>query len=135
MQMEIDENEEEEEVEEERMEVDEEGEEEEGGGNNQSLANTSSSRSVRRHNSSNVSAASKQPPMNSYLHQKCFIGLPKLDEERIREFDMDELERDLEILESKRKKNRINLAIVIEYNQKVNKIKIIKYLNIIVESI
>ena len=117
MQMEIDENEEEEEdgEEEERMEVDEgEGE----GGNDQSLANTSRS---RRHNSSNISVTQRQPPMNSYLHQKCFIGLPKLEEERIREFDMEELERDLEILESKRKKNRINLAIVIEYNQKVTK--------------
>jgi hypothetical protein len=96
------------EVEDERMEEDEE------------AADTS-----RRHNTStasrnhNMSAASVRPLAGSYLHQQHFMPLPAIAEDRVREFDIEELENDLAMLEAKRKKQQVNLALVKDYIRKV----------------
>lgn len=52
---------------------------------------------------------------------KYYMPVPYIDRETIQEFDMVELERDLTMLEQKRKKERVNLSIVMDYMQKLNK--------------
>lgn len=70
------------------------------------------------HNASNALNNSSNQ-QNSYILQHCFMPLPRLDETKIREFDVEELVQTLETLESRRKKQRVNLALVVEYMQKV----------------
>ena len=89
-----------------RMEIDEDADEE------HEEANTS------HHNASHALDNSSNRH-NPYVLQHCFMPLPRLDEAKIRELNVDELAQTLEMLESRRKKQRINLGLVMDYMQKV----------------
>lgn len=99
------------EAEDERMEEDEEA-----AAPNTSRHNTSTA--SRNHNASTASVR-PHAVAGSYLHQQHFMPLPSIAEHRIQEFDIEELESTLEMLESRRKKQQVNLALVKDYIRKV----------------
>nr|CAD2173322.1 unnamed protein product [Meloidogyne enterolobii] len=71
----------------------------------------------------NSAAKTRANPDSQMIIQnsQCFIPLPRYTDERIREFCVDDLETDLATLEQRRAKQRVNLAIVMDFMQKLDR--------------
>ncbi|CAK5074944.1 unnamed protein product [Meloidogyne enterolobii] len=86
----------------------------------QNLSHLQSPNDRRPHNSA---AKTRTNPDSQMIIQnsQCFIPLPRYTDERIREFCVDDLETDLATLEQRRAKQRVNLAIVMDFMQKLDR--------------
>uniref|UniRef100_A0A915MT02 Structural maintenance of chromosomes protein n=1 Tax=Meloidogyne javanica TaxID=6303 RepID=A0A915MT02_MELJA len=84
------------------------------------LSNLQSPNDRRPHNSAAKTRANPDSQM-IIQNSQCFIPLPRYTDERIREFCVDDLETDLATLEQRRAKQRVNLAIVMDFMQKLDR--------------
>lgn len=91
---------------------------------NASHGNLSQHQSPNHHRPPNSNVKTRTTYATSQItiqNSQCFIPLPRYTDERIQEFNVDDLEADLATLERRREKQRVNLGIVMDFMQKLDR--------------